>query len=270
MGTISADCSFFNMVKRDLLKKSNKLIVLLFLIFSFVQIPGQMRAKDFRNIMKSTSIYEIDGFLRVAHPDDRKRDILKPRLIEMINEYLKNAHPADSRIPELQEKLALLKTKSSTAITFAEMKEAIKQKQIARYKEELLNRPNYANTEHIKSEESEKPNMSAKDQAEYEELINESNAVHKNKTVKILNSLFDNDPNSRESIVLIENKSACDILVKIDGAGGVNFKVAVPAGTQQSTVVQKGSYLFSSTICGAEYLSQKTIQKAIMVSLNNK
>lgn len=270
MGTISPDCSPFDMAKKDFFKKSTRAIIFIFLLFSFVQIPAQMRTKDFRNIMKSTSIYEIDGFLRVANPDDRKRDVLKPRLIELITDYLKYAHPADSRIPELQEKLAMLKTKSSTAITFAEMQETIKQKQIARYKEELLNRPNYANTEHINSDAAETPNMSVKDQAEYKEIINESNAVHKNKTVKILNSLFDNDPNSKESIVLIENKSACDILVKIDGAGGIKFKVAVPAGTQQSTVVQKGSYLFSSSICGAEYLSQKTIEKAIMVSLNNK
>ena len=244
-------------------------------LISFLQVPAQMRGKDFSQIMKSKNIYEIDGFLRVAHPDDPKRLVLKPRLVELITEYLKYAHPADSRIPELQEKLALLRTKSSTAITFEEMQDAIKQKQIAKYKEELRNGPAHyasggASEQGLNTESGASQNMSSADQAEYKALMTVTSAVHKDKTVKILNSLFDNDPKSKESIVLVENKSACDILVKIEGVGGVSYKLAVPASTQQSTVVQKGNYLFSSMICGAEYVSQKTVQKAIMVSLNNK
>jgi hypothetical protein len=255
---------------------SIKKIFLLLFFISFAQVSAQMRSKDFSRIMKSKSIYEIDGFLRVAHPNDSKRLVLKPRLVELITEYLKYAHPADSRIPELQEKLALLKTKSSTAITFEEMQEAIKQKQIALYKEELRNGPRrYASGGAAASQTSQTEagvvqNMSSEDQADYKAILAETPTVHKEKTVKILNSLFDNDPASKESIVMVENKSACDILVKIEGVGGVVYKLAVPASTQQSTVVEKGNYLFSSSICGAEYVSQKTVQKAIMVSLNNK
>ena len=47
--------------------------------------------KDYNNVIKSQSIYEIDAFLRDAHPDDPRRSILKPRLMDLIKDYLKKA-----------------------------------------------------------------------------------------------------------------------------------------------------------------------------------
>ena len=93
---------------------------------------------------------------------------------------------------------------------------------------------------------------------------------HKNNTVKILNSLFDNDPNSKESIVLIENKSKCNIIMRIEGVGNTKYRLAIPAESDNTIVVAKGDYLFSSLLCGAQYASQKTVQKAVMVALGTK
>ncbi|WP_376778690.1 DUF6759 domain-containing protein, partial [Chryseobacterium taichungense] len=105
--------------------------------------------------------------------------------------------------------------------------------------------------------------------SEFNMLMAENPVEHKNKTVKILNSLFDNDPNAKECIVMIENKSDCNIIVRIEGIGITKYRLPVPAHGDNSIVVQKGDYLFTSIVCGAQYASQKTIQKPLMVALGS-
>ena len=58
---------------------------------------------------------------------------------------------------------------------------------------------------------------------EFAMLMNEDPTEHKMKTTKILNSLFDNDPTSKESIVMIENKSDCNIIMRIEGVGNRDY-----------------------------------------------
>lgn len=250
-----------------------KSLVILFLFSSFMHLSAQQKKKDFSKIMQSTSIYEIDAYLRVAHPDEPKRSVLKPRLIEMLKEYIRTAHPADTRVVEFQEKIALLKRKPSTRISYKEMSEIIKQKQIAKYMAEMDAERKGLNDGVSQAVQQGIYTQSAKldvaEQEEFKVLMTESASDHKSKTVNILNSLFDNDPNSKESIVLIENKSDCNMIVRIDGVGNANYRLAIPSRSENSIVVPKGNYLFSSNVCGAEYASQKTIQKAIMVSLSN-
>ena len=105
--------------------------------------------------------------------------------------------------------------------------------------------------------------------SEFNMLMAENPTEHKNKTVKILNSLFDNDPNAKECIVMIENKSDCNIIVRIEGIGTTKYRLPVPSHGDNSIVIQKGDYLFTSIVCGAQYASQKTIQKPIMVALGS-
>jgi len=183
--------------------------------------------------------------------------------MKMMQEYIQNAHPADQRVKEMQEMLALLKRRPSTKISFDEMNAIIKQKQIAKYRKELekasmniadkQNAPDYTSSN---SYIAAAANADDPEAEEFKLLMNEDPVEHKMKTTKILNSLFDNDPSSRESIVMIENKSDCNIIMRIEGVGN-------------SIVVDKGNYLFSSMVCGAQYASQKTIEKSLMVSLGN-
>lgn len=248
------------------------MLAVFFFTFVFTSVPAQQKMKDFGNIMRSTSIYEIDAYLRIAHPDDPKRLVLKPRLMKMLKEYIKNASPVDSRVPEFQEKMALLRRKSSTRISFEEMNEIIRQKQIAKYKAELNSKSGGAVQQIDVSLLTSNASSASLDQAEQEEfimLMSASPIEHKNKTVQILNSLFDNDPNSKESIVMIENKSDCNMIMRIEGVGNTKYRLPIPSRTENSIVVQKGNYLFTSNVCGAQYASQKTVQKAIIVSLNN-
>lgn len=256
---------------------SFKNALILFLLFSFSTFSAQRKMKDFSRILHSKNIYEIDAFLRDSHPDEPKRLILKPRLIKMLKEYIQNAHPEDQRVKDFQEKIALLRRKSSTKIEFEEMNDLIRQKQIAKFEEELKNKEGSTITfdsnasPHSPNENAQQntPAMGDLEAEEFNMLMNVNPMEHKNNTVKILNSLFDNDPMSKESIVLVENKSTCNIIMRFEGVGNTKLRLAIPAKAQNTIVVPKGDYLFASIVCGAQYASQKTVQKAIMVALDN-
>lgn len=249
------------------------------MLLSLCNLSAQRKGKDYTNILRSNNIYEIDSYLRIAHPDDPKRSVLKPRLVKLLNEYIKTAHPSDQRVKDFQEKLALLRRKPSTRISFDEMNESIRQKQIAKYREESAKKPGNYVTKVYGNAGVSAPSTSAggassgyvnPEEAEFEMLMSVNPIEHKNNTVKILNSLFDNDPNSKESIVLIENKSKCNIIMRIEGVGNTKYRLAIPAQSDNTIVVAKGDYLFTSLVCGAQYASQKTVQKAVMVALGNQ
>ncbi|ODS88516.1 MAG: hypothetical protein ABS44_08415 [Chryseobacterium sp. SCN 40-13] len=288
-----------------------KFLFFIFALFAFTIVPAQQKMKNYNNIIKSHNIYELDAFLRDAHPDDPRRSVLKPRLMDLLADYIKKAHPDDQRVADMQEKLAMLKRRPSTKISFDEMNEIIRQKQIRYYQEQLakaqrelanptpktiVKKTNVPTPERettpkrssiftkksssstssateIKSVTNKSSSVAVNyenpEQAEFEMLMNPSAEEHKNKTVKVLNSLFDNDPTSKDTTVLIENLSDCDMIMRIEGTGYTKYRLAVPAKGQNTIVILKGQYLFSSLVCGAQYASQKTVGKAIMVSLGN-
>jgi len=182
-----------------------KQVLLLLCCMFFFTMSAQKKGKDYSNILKSNNIYEINAFLRDAHPDDPRRSVLKPRVMEMMKEYIKNAHPADQKVKDMQEMLAMLRRRPSTKITFDEMNAIIKQKQIAKYKAELAAKqpttvytPSTAQNTFVVNAAANTaiPNAEAE---EFNMLMAVSPIEHKNKTVKILNSLFDNDPNAKDN-----------------------------------------------------------------------
>ncbi|PWN63468.1 DUF6759 domain-containing protein [Chryseobacterium oncorhynchi] len=252
-----------------------KKLLLLISSVLFFSLSAQKKGKDYSDIIKSNNIYEINAFLRDAHPDDPRRSVLKPRVMELMKEYIKNAHPEDQKVKDMQEMLALLRRRPSTKITFDEMNAIIKQKQIAKYKAELAAKQSTTvytpsttqNTFVVNTAANAAiPNAEAE---EFNMLMKVSPIEHQNKTVKILNSLFDNDPNAKEFIILIQNNSDCNIIVRMEGVGNSKYRLAVPAHGDNSIVIEKGQYLFTSLVCGAQYASQKTIQKPIMVALGS-
>lgn len=259
-----------------------KKLFLLFTTLLFVCLSAQKQGKDYSNILKSKSIYEINAFLRDAHPDDPRRSVLKPKVMELMKDYIKNAPPGDQKVRQMQDWLAMLKRKASTKITFDEMNAIIKKKQIAKYQKELQvgqsavaytpSSPQnvYVATSSTSTTTKKTTAVIANTEAsEFNMLMADNPVEHKNKTVKILNSLFDNDPNAKECIVMIENKSDCNIIVRIEGIGNTKYRLPVPAHGDNSMVIQKGDYLLTSIVCGAQYASQKTIQKPLMVALGS-
>jgi hypothetical protein len=257
-----------------------KKILLIFSAILFVNISAQKKGKDYSDILKSKNIYEINAFLRDAHPDDPRRSVLKPRVMEMMKDYIKNAKSGDTRVKQMQDWLAMLRRRPSTKISFEELNVNIRKKQIAKYQKELqagqsavIYTPSNPQNVYIAPTASA-PSVKTTaipdtEASEFNMLMAENPVEHKNKTVKILNSLFDNDPNAKECIVMIENKSDCNIIVRIEGIGITKYRLPVPAHGDNSIVVQKGDYLFTSIVCGAQYASQKTIQKPLMVALGS-
>jgi hypothetical protein len=258
-----------------------KKLLLFFSVIFFINLSAQSKGKDYSEILKSKNIYEINAFLRDAHPDDPRRSVLKPRVMDMMKEYIKNALPGDQKVKQMQDWLAMLKRRPSTKISFDEMNAIIKQKQIAKYQRELqvgqsavVYTPSTPKNVYIAPTDattSSKPTATIPDAeaSEFNMLMAENPIEHKNKTVKILNSLFDNDPNAKECIVMIENKSDCNIIIRIEGIGNTKYRLPVPAHGDNSIVVQKGDYLFTGIVCGSQYASQKTIQKPLMVALGS-
>ena len=252
-----------------------------FLTFSTlfcIALSAQKKNKDYSDILRSKSIFEINAFLRDAHPDDPRRSVMKPKVMDMMKDYIKHAPQGDQKVKQMQDWLATLKRKPSTKIDFNEINENIKKKQILRYQKELqvgqsavVYTPSSAQNAYVSTSASNK-NVAAipdTEASEFNMLMAENPVEHKNKTVKILNSLFDNDPNSKECIVMIENKSDCNMIVRIEGIGNTRYRLPVPAHGDNSIVVQKGDYLLSSIVCGAQYASQKTIQKPLVVALGS-
>lgn len=264
---------------------SMKKIILLFCSLLFITFSAQKQDKNYNDILKSKSIYEINAFLRDAHPDDPRRNVMKPKVMQLMKDYIETAPSGDRKVKQMQDWLAMLKRKSSTKITFEDINANIKQKQIAKYQKQLqvgqaavIYTPSSPKSVYVANTATSAAGSTAKtttvaiadtEASEFNMLMASNPVEHKNKTVKILNSLFDNDPNAKECIIMIENKSDCNIIVRIDGIGNAKYRLPVPAHGDNSLVIPKGDYLVSSIVCGAQYASQKTIQKPLMMALGS-
>ena len=86
------------------------------------------------------------------------------------------------------------------------------------------------------------------------------------KTVDLLNHLFNSDPNSRQAYIQIENKSKCNLIVKISGKKFYNLDV--PARNKNFILVDKGSYTLTTSVCDAKYSSVKNVNKDLAIILN--
>lgn len=194
-----------------------RLTISLFLITLSSMAIGQ---KKFKDILRSTSIAEIQEYLQTAHPEDPKRGILKKKLIELKNlEWTKGAKDA--------------KPMAARPI-FVEL-------------------PNKTTTE----EEVE----------EFKTLMMQDGQNRKNKTAKMLTTLFDQEINNDEAILICKNKSSCNIILRIEGKSSYNL--AVPANEENFIVIKKGKYTFKSLLCNTPYESTKEVSKGLLLTLQS-
>lgn len=186
--------------------------------------------------------------LNAQRKKDKYEDILNTTDITKIEAFLKNAHPEDPRRSVLKPKLIALKNKQFT--------DGAKNAKPMQARPIITDIPN-AVTKRPNSDEAE----------EFKKLMTETSDAHKDKTVKLLNQLFDNDPSNKEAIILVQNNSDCNMIMRIQGKDFYNL--AVPAKGENSIVIKKGDYNFASDICGSRYSSKKTVGKSMMIVLNN-
>lgn len=175
-------------------------------------------------------------------------DILKSTNIKEIEEYLKNTYSDDPKKSVLKPKLIALK---NTAWTKG-----------AKNAKPMEARPIISEIPSGVMGRSD-----SKEAEEFKRLIAENSTEHKEKTVKLLNTMFNEDINSNEAILLFKNNSDCNIVLRIQGKEFYNM--AVPAHAENFIVIKKDSYTLSSNVCDIKYTSQKDIKKNIFVILGN-
>jgi len=179
---------------------------------------------------------------------NKSQNILESKNISEIEDFLKTAHPDDPKRNVLKSKIIALKNSEWT-----------KGKKDAKPMEA---RP-------VISEISSTlmKNSNAQETEEFKRLIASAPAEHKEKTVKLLNAMFNEDISSKEVILLFKNNSDCNIVLRIQGKDFYNL--AVPAKGENSIVINKGSYTLTSHVCDVLYSSQKEIKKSIFLTINN-
>ncbi len=189
------------------------------------------------------------SFVGCASTKAEYEDILNTKDIGKIEAFLKTAHPEDPRRTVLKPKLIALKNEEWT-------------------KGKLNYKPMAPRPVMTDIPSAVLVNRNSTEAEEFKNLMVENSSAHKDKTVKLLNQLFDNDPTNKEAIILVQNNSDCNLIMRIQGKDFYNL--AVPAHGENTIVMKKGDYTFSSDICGTRYSSSKKIVKSLMVMLNNQ
>ncbi|MBB4807660.1 hypothetical protein HNP38_002966 [Chryseobacterium defluvii] len=175
-------------------------------------------------------------------------DILKSTNIKEIEDYLKNTFQDDPKKSVLKPKLIALKNSAWT--------KGVKDSKPMEARPIIAEIPQAA-----------MGNANSSEAEEFKRLVAENSTEHKEKTVKLLNAMFDQDINSKEAVLLFKNNSDCNIVLRIQGKDFYNM--AVPAHGENFMVVKKGQYAMSSNVCDVKYASQKDIKKSIFVILGN-
>ncbi|SIS41851.1 hypothetical protein SAMN05421639_104724 [Chryseobacterium shigense] len=183
-----------------------------------------------------------------ATAQKKHKDILKSVNIAEIEEYLKNAHPEDPKRSVLKPKLIALKNSEWTK--GAQTAKPMEARPV------ITDIPNRF-----------MKNSNSTDAEEFKRLIAETSDQHKEKTVKLLNAMFDEDITRKEALLLFRNNSDCNIVLRIEGKDFHNL--AVPAHGENFIVLNKGSYTLNSNVCDIRYSSQKDIKKSIFVVIDN-
>lgn len=185
---------------------------------------------------------------RTASPEISSGNILESKNIREIEEFLKTCHPDDPRKTVLKPKLIALKnaewTKGSKTAHPMEARPVISE-----IPGHILKNSNSAEAE------------------EFKRLIASTSAQHSEKTVKLLNAMFNEDISSKEVILLFKNQSDCNMIVRIQGKDFYNL--AVPAKNENFMVINKGTYTLTSNVCDVMYTSKKEISKSLILTINN-
>ena len=198
--------------------------------------------------MKANTIVFVLGFVGCfAQQNIKTKDIIKSFNIKEIEQFIATAHPDDPRTPILKKRRIQLKNEEwvkgrATAKPMA-----------ARTSQEVVEKPIIIDSTAIYEQE-------------FITLRTKEKSEHKESTVSLLNTLFDNQKKSPDVAILIKNNSKCNIIVNLQG--DQNYSVAIPKEDNNTLVVKKGNYTFTSRICETKYNSLKTIQKSTLITLN--
>ncbi len=200
--------------------------IFVFMFFTLISVSAQ---KKKGNILLSDSIPEIEDFLKTVHPDDPRRMMMKKRLIT-----LKNTTWMKSGANQIPIKQAVQLTP-----------------------EEMMGNQN-------QSVQSNQNDIDESD--EFKKLMAEESTEKTQNVVKLFNVLFNTNDELGEVILMVQNKSDCDIIIRIHGKSYYNL--AIPAQGEKFLIVKKDEYQLTSNVCKIKYSSTKIIDKHLQVMLD--
>lgn len=181
--------------------------------------------------------------------NEQHTNILESKNIPEIEEYLSKAHPEDPKRKILQQRLIALKN--------ADWVKGRKDAKPMAARPIVMEIPSKAT---LKKNSPEK-------EALFQKLLAETPEEHKQKTVKLLNNMFDQDTGKNEVIILVKNNSDCNLVLEISGKKF--YQLPVPTKGENSIIIEKGSYSFTGSICDVAYKNNKEITTGIAIILSN-
>ncbi|MDY3390168.1 hypothetical protein PG608_02660 [Riemerella anatipestifer] len=99
-------------------------------------------------------------------------------------------------------------------------------------------------------------------------IKNNSSKTENEKAADMINHLLGDTPNENEAYFSVRNKSKCPIILKISD-GKKTLELNIPASGRNATLLQKGTYQFSSTICNAQFSTSKKVTDDMEMVLGN-
>lgn len=105
---------------------------------------------------------------------------------------------------------------------------------------------------------------SAQAEREYQAVA----ANYQEDSASVLSELLSDDAASSNAAIVIENASACNIVITVSG-NGYYKKVPIAAGKIRGVVVKKGVYRLSGQVCNARYDQVKNADTSVTIKLRN-
>jgi len=199
-----------------------------------------------RKAFRALLVFTILFITNLCIAQKNKTPIIKSDNIADIENFLNTAHPDDPRRPVLKKRVISLKNELWTKGRIGA--------------QPMAARPVKVNLE-VKNVDFE--------EEEFRKLMkeNQSEELHKQTTVNLLNALLENNPDAAEAILMFRNKTGCNIVLQVAG-NGRKYRIPVPSYNETPVVVPKGTYEMQANFCDSSvYTSQKDIRKNTMIEL---
>lgn len=110
-----------------------------------------------------------------------------------------------------------------------------------------------------------KQEMTVSLETDHLKMPQRSDIKTENKTVTLLNQLFNSDLANKNTVLIINNDSDCDFTMMI--LGGKSYTVPVAARKMESIVVEQGEYVMRSEVCRSPYLAKKNLIENTQVNI---
>ena len=195
----------------------------------------------------STLVFVLFCIGCIAQNKVKEKYILKSNNIEQLEQFLAKTHPQDPRNPFLKKRIIELKN-----LDWVKGRDHAKPMSARPISEEVEKSLIIDSTSIIENE--------------FITILEENKLTHKEKTVSLLNTLFNNQTTNPDVAILIKNNSNCNIIVRINGEQNLN--IAIPKQQNSALVLKKGQYSFSTKICNSNYTSNKNVSKSMQITLN--